>query len=100
MRVVAYGNLREYARLHPETATSLRRWYNITCGGQWRTTSDVLTDFPGAKPLNAERIRFAIHGGDYRMIAAINYQRQTIYIKFLGTHAEYDRVDALTVAQF
>jgi mRNA interferase HigB len=50
--------------------------------------------------LNAERVRFTVHGGDYRMVAAVNFRKQTIYIKFLGTHAEYDRVDVLAVAQF
>jgi mRNA interferase HigB len=100
MRVVAYGHLRTYGLQLPEAASSLRRWYNVARKARWRTTTEVLTDFGGAKVLNAERVRFAIHGGHYRMIVAFDFPRQTLYIKFMGTHAEYDAIDALVVAQF
>lgn len=100
MRVVAYGHLRAYGHAHPDAAASLRRWYNISRKARWRTTADVLVDFGGAKVLNAERVRFAIHGGAYRMVVAFDFPRQTLYMKFIGTHAEYDRIDALTIAQF
>ena len=50
--------------------------------------------------LNGERVRFEIAGGDYRLVVAFNFTRQIAYVKFIGTHAEYDRVDALTVSCF
>ena len=61
---------------------------------------DVLADFGTAKALDHERCRFAIHGGSYRVIAAFDFGRQVIYLKFIGTHTEYDKVDALTVSLF
>jgi mRNA interferase HigB len=53
-----------------------------------------------ARVLNAERVRFEIAGGNYRLIVMVHFRRQTIYVNFIGTHAEYDRVNALTVSQF
>ena len=55
---------------------------------------------PNAKILNGERARFEIAGGNFRMIVALDFSRGIAFIKFIGTHAEYDRVDALTVALF
>jgi len=50
--------------------------------------------------LNRDRVRFEVAGGDYRLIAAFNFRRQIAFVKFIGTHAEYDAIDALTVARF
>lgn len=63
-------------------------------------TQDVLRAFSKAKQINGGRVRFEITGGDYRLIAAFNWRRQIAFVKFLGTHAEYDDVEAATVAQF
>ena len=61
---------------------------------------DVRSAAPNAKVLNGERARFEIAGGNFRMIVALDFSRGIAFIKFIGTHAEYDRVDALTVALF
>jgi mRNA interferase HigB len=61
---------------------------------------DVRLAAPSAKILNRERARFEIAGGNFRMIVAFDFGRDIAFIKFIGTHAEYDRVDALTVSQF
>ena len=50
--------------------------------------------------LNGERVRFEVAGGDYRLIVAFNFAAEIAFVEFIGTHAEYDRVDALTVSQF
>jgi mRNA interferase HigB len=55
---------------------------------------------PRAKVLNRERARFEIAGGRYRLVAAFDFRRQIAFVKFIGTHAEYDRIDALVVSQF
>lgn len=62
--------------------------------------NDVMTSFPKAKVLNAERARFEIAGGDFRMIVAINFKARMAYIEFIGSHAQYDRIDALTASDF
>lgn len=61
---------------------------------------EIVETFGTAKVLNDERCRFAIHGGSCRLVVAFNFSRQTAYVKFIGTHADYDRIDALTVSQF
>lgn len=61
---------------------------------------DVRRAVPKAKVLNRERVRFAVAGGDYRLIAAFDFRRQIVFVKFLGTHTEYDSIDALTVAMY
>ena len=57
----------------------------------------MVATFPKAKTLNAERVRFEVAGGSYRLIAAFDFRRQIAYVKFIGTHAEYDAIDAPTV---
>lgn len=61
---------------------------------------EVQRAFAKAKVLNADRARFDIAGGDYRLIAAFDFGHGVAFIKFIGTHADYDRIDALTVSQF
>jgi mRNA interferase HigB len=61
---------------------------------------DVRQTIPKARVLNRDRARFEIAGGNYRLIAAFDFRRQIVFVKFIGTHAEYDAVDALTVAMF
>jgi mRNA interferase HigB len=61
---------------------------------------DIRQAAPNARALNAERVRFEIAGGNYRLIVMVHFRRQIVYVNFIGTHAEYDRVNALTVSQF
>ena len=55
---------------------------------------------PKSKALNRERVRFEVAGGNYRLVVAFDFRRQVAFVKFIGTHAEYDRIDALTVSQY
>ncbi len=61
---------------------------------------DIQKTFPKAKVLNGERVRFEVAGGNYRLVAAFHFPAQATYIKFVGTHADYDRIDSLTVSLF
>ncbi len=58
------------------------------------------TTAPKCKALNRERVKFEVAGGNYRLVVAFDFRRQAAFVKFIGTHAEYDRVDALTVSLF
>jgi len=100
MRLIARSVLVAYAAVHPETAVALDRWQRLIRAAGWSSMDDVRRAAPKAKVLNRERARFAIAGGDYRLIAAFDFHRQIVFVKFLGTHAEYDKVDALTVSMF
>lgn len=107
MRVIARNVLVSFWGKHPEAKVPLERWHTIVRAAQWTTTDEVrkTTDevrkaAPRAKVLNRERVRFEVAGGNYRLVAAFDFRRQIAFVKFIGTHAEYDRIDALKVSQF
>lgn len=100
MRVIAYNRLRDYWGRHPRAKSALVHWNSVVSNATWTTPHDVLKSFSKAKVLNAERVRFEIEGGSFRLIAAFDYRRQIACVKFVGTHAEYDRIDAASVSQF
>ena len=100
MRLIARSTLAAFAAAHPETRSSLAHWAALARAGEWENAGEVQLAFSKAKVLNGERVRFEVAGGDYRMIVAFDFRRQIAFIKFIGTHAEYDRIDALTVSRF
>jgi len=100
MRIIAQHTLVEYWERHPAAKRSLVHWHQVARAARWNQTQDVLVSFSKAKVLNAERVRFEIGGGDFRLVVAFDFRRQIAFVKFLGTHAEYDRIDALTVSLF
>jgi mRNA interferase HigB len=100
MRVIARGTLITFWRKHPEARVPLERWHTLVRAANWTSSNEVQRVAPKCKVLNHERVRFEVAGGNYRLVVAFDFRRQTAYVKFLGTHAEYDQIDALTVSQF
>ena len=100
MRIIAWSVLASFAERHPETKVPLSRWRTLVRAAKWSSMEDVRLAAPKAKILNGERARFEIAGGNFRMIVAFDFARGIAFIKFIGTHAEYDRIDALKVSQF
>ncbi len=99
MRIIARSTLVRFSQDHPECASAIGHWERVTRHARWQTMQDIVMTFPKAKSLNSERIRFEIAGGNYRLIVAVDFARSVVFVQFLGTHAEYDRIDALTVSQ-
>jgi mRNA interferase HigB len=100
MRIIARNKLIAFWSKHPTTEASLRHWHEVAGAAGWQSSLDVVADFSKAKSLNGERVRFEVAGGDYRMVVAFDCKRLIAFIKFVGTHAEYDKIDALTVSLF
>lgn len=100
MRIISPKHVVGFAATHPAAQPSLERWLRITRAAAWSSTQDVVATLPNAKVLNAERVRFEVAGGAFRLIAAFDFRRGIVYVKFIGTHAEYDRIDPFTVSQF
>lgn len=100
MRLIALATLSAYWTDHPETRVALQRWSAVVRAASWQTTADVKGSFATAKVLDGERVRFDIAGGDYRLIVSFKFRAQIAFVKFIGTHAQYDRVDALKVSLF
>jgi mRNA interferase HigB len=100
VRIIKRSTLVSFWSTHPETASSLKRWQQVFKTAQFKTMDEVAKAIPKVKILNADRARFEVAGGNYRMIVSFNFAHQIAWIKFLGTHDEYDAIDALTVAMF
>jgi mRNA interferase HigB len=100
MRVVARNVLVVFWDQHPEMKVSLDRWYWVTKAAHWISMDEVQAAAPKAKVLSRERVRFEVAGGNYRLVVAFDFRRQIAFVKFIGTHAQYDGIDALTVSRF
>ena len=100
MRIIALSTLSSFWAKHHETEVSLRRWAEIAKAAEWKNVAEVKASFPKAKALNGERVRFEIAGGNYGLIVAFKFDSQIAFIKLVGTHAEYDRINTLTISQF
>ncbi|WP_034998496.1 type II toxin-antitoxin system HigB family toxin [Beijerinckia mobilis] len=100
MRIIAINTLTAYAEQHPETAMALAHWRQVARRSAWKSPMEVIASFGKAKVISEDRIRFEVAGGNYRLIVAFDFLRQIAFIKFIGTHAEYDAIDAKTVSKF
>jgi len=100
MNVIARRNLEAYWRRHPETEQPLRTWLVAARIQGWASMNDVVRTYSKASPITAERCAFDICGGNYRLVVAFKFSARVAFIKFIGTHAQYDRVTAATVADF
>ncbi len=100
MRVIARHTLVDFWNKHPETKVTQERWYRLVRAAQWTSTDEIQRAVPKSKVISGERVRFEIAGGNYRIVVAFDFRRQAAFMKFIGTHAEYDRVDARTVSQY
>jgi mRNA interferase HigB len=100
MRIIAWSVLSSFAERDPETKVPLQHWRTLVRSAKWNSMEEVRRSAPNAKILNGERARFKVAGGNFRMIVAFDFGREIVFVKFIGTHAEYDRIDALTIALF
>ncbi len=97
MRIISRKALREFWEKHPDAEQSLRAWYTRVKRATWETPSDVKVAYRNASFVANDRVVFNIRGNRYRLIVGIDYQYSIIYIRFVGTHADYDRIDATTI---
>lgn len=97
MRIIAKGTLREFWLKHADSEQALKAWYQETNKGVWNHPNDIKAEYPSASILANNRIVFNIKGKRYRLIVKINYPYQMVWIRFIGTHAEYDKIDATSI---
>ena len=94
MRVIAKKILREFWGRHSDCEQQLKAWYSEAEKGEWKNANDLKKEYPSASILGNNRVVFNIKGNRYRLIVRINFQYQMMWIRFVGTHAEYDKIDA------
>lgn len=94
MRLIALKVLREFWTVHPDAEQSLRAWADEIREARWSQPADIKQRYASASVLKDRRVVFNIKGNQYRVVVAVAYQFQAVYVKFVGTHAEYDRVEA------
>lgn len=97
MRVIAKKILREFWEKHPDCEQQLKAWFQETSKTEWKNTKNIKRAYPGASFLADNRVVFNIKGNHYRLIVKINYDYQMVWIRFIGTHAEYDKIDATKI---
>ena len=97
MRIISVAPLRECWNIHREAEGPLRSWYEMVDRAQWQTSSDVLATFNKADIIPDNRVVFNIFWNRYRIVVKIHYNTGLVFVRFVGTHAEYNRIDAETV---
>lgn len=101
MHIVAHSTLVQFysQRQYQDARSALEAWHEEVKAAAWSTPAEVKAQFGNASIVGNNRVVSNIKGNDYRLIVAIAYRMQWVYIKFIGTHAQYDEVDAATVDQ-
>ena len=94
MRVISKKTLRDFWKLHPDCEQQLKAWYHEADKAGWKNPKELKKDYPSASILEGNRVVFNIKGNNYRLIMRINYDYQMLWIRFVGTHAQYDNIDA------
>ncbi|MCP4933162.1 MAG: type II toxin-antitoxin system HigB family toxin [bacterium] len=94
MRVIAKRTLRNFWDEHASARGALEAWHAEALKAAWKTPNELKEQFGSASVLGNNRVVFNISGNNYRLIVSIDYERQAMFLKFIGTHAEYDKIDA------
>lgn len=97
MRIISKKILREFWEKHSDSQQQLTSWFRETNSAGWKSPRDIKKEYPSASFLENNRVVFNIKGNKYRLIVRINYDYQMIWIRFVGTHAQYDKIDATKI---
>jgi len=96
-RVIAKSVLHNFWVKHPDSKDYLLVWYDTVLKSVWRTPAEIKKRYGAASILKNGRVVFNKKGGSYRLVARINFKKQWIFIRFIGTHKEYEKIDANTI---
>jgi mRNA interferase HigB len=97
MRVISKATLVEFWQAHPASRHALQTWFEDASRAEWRSPQDIKLRYASASFVSSNRVVFNIKGNDYRLVVAVAYRFGAVYVKFLGTHKQYDAVAAATV---
>jgi len=97
MRIIAHRAITEYGKQHADAKTALDSWYKMTKSAMWKDFKDIKNTFNSVDYVGNQRYVFNIKGNDFRLVGKILFVQQIIYIRFIGTHQEYDKIDCSTI---
>jgi mRNA interferase HigB len=97
MRIIARSTLKRFWAKHGDSEQPLKSWFKVAKNAKWKDPNDVKSCYKSASILLQGRVVFNIAGNKYRLVAHINYAKGILFIKFIGTHYEYDKINAQTV---
>ncbi|AQG78976.1 addiction module toxin RelE [Spirosoma montaniterrae] len=97
MVIIAKATLIRFTEKHPDVLVALMEWYDVVAAIDWANINHVRATFNTVDYVGNDRFIFNIRGNRYRLVVTILFSIRTVYIKFIGTHAEYDKIDAKTV---
>lgn len=97
MDVIGLKKLHDFWRRHRDAENALKAWHAEVVHAQWESPADVKARYPKASILKGSRVVFNICGNKYRLVVQINYELKKVLIRFIGTHADYDKIDAETI---
>lgn len=97
MRIISRRRLVEFWEVHPDAEQPLRAWYTETKKASWNSPAQINEVYRSVSILSNNRVVFNIKGNTYRLIVVVEYSQGKMFIRFVGTHAEYDRIDATSI---
>ncbi|MCF8352616.1 MAG: type II toxin-antitoxin system HigB family toxin [Bacteroidales bacterium] len=97
MRIVTFRRIKTFIEVHHDSKTALEEWYFKTTKADWRNLSDIKGTFNSADYVGNNRFVFNVKGNSYRLVAIIIFSSQKVYIRFIGTHAAYEKIDCKNI---
>jgi mRNA interferase HigB len=97
MVVISYGKLRDCFEIHADAKDALNNWYRLALQADWTNFHEIKEMFNSSDSIGNDRFVFNIRGNNYRIVAMIFFDIRTIYIRFVGTHKEYDKISCSTI---
>lgn len=97
MRIITEEPLKEYIKLHPDTETALKAWVKTVKNSDWKKFSDIKKSFNSVDNVGNQHYVFNIRGNNHRLVVVIKFTIKWVYIRFIGTHEEYDKIDCSNI---
>ena len=97
MRIIAISTLKKFWEEYPDAQLSLQEWYVKVCHANWSSLADMRNDYNSVDYVGNQRYVFNIRGNRYRIVAAVKFRPKLVYIRFIGSHKDYDKINASTI---
>lgn len=94
MRIFSRSTLRDFWEIHPDSQIALADWFNQVKNAEWKNLNEIIHQFSNVSLLQNNRVVFNIRGNKYRLIVWVELERKHVFVKFIGTHADYNKIDA------